>query len=419
MDEFQDLWRDNSDPRGKRPQQGNPAPQATAPAVDPAIMQMFHDELEKRQKDLEAKHQAELDQLRQQFQIELQQQRMQAEQPSAPVDHQPPASRKTGHLDYVKKQQLKAISISSFEGKLDLKLVTEFLEKVKLLGQAIDLRPTLSTDDSNSMIELAVGWFASEPMIWFKVVVLEADYSTSYEVARQDGYPFTFDRFCEIMIHRFSPTGALERLWWELSTMKRQSYTEVHTFHRAFLDVAKMLNVYRETEEKGGRAYAIYLAKLTNQEEMIYQAMLASIQRPLFLDDVMTLVENVETGHRTSSTNPNMNLHTTTTKGATIQESSAAAGSSGTTPMELDVINTRRGRGGRRGGRGFRGQRTDGNFREKCYKCEGYGHHSYDCPTADDYRKGEGIQRRGNQNIPSGSCSSHRGGMGFRGRGGS
>jgi hypothetical protein len=280
MEEFQDPWQDNFNPQGKRPQLHPQDPEGTTPSVDPAIMQMFNNELESRQRDLPQKHEAELHQLRRQFQTELQQLKAQQTQPSGtpPINSEPTQPRKADQLNYIKKQQLKAISITTFEGKLDLKLVTEFLEKVKLLGQAIDLRPTLSGDDSNSMIELAVGWFASEPMIWFKVVVLEADYSTSYEVARQDGYPFTFDRFCEIMIPRFSPTGALERLWWELSTMKRQTYTEVHTFHRAFLDVAKMLNVYRETEEKGGRAYAIYLAKLTNREEMIYQAILASIQ---------------------------------------------------------------------------------------------------------------------------------------------
>jgi len=55
-----------------------------------------------------------------------------------------------------------------------------------------------------------------------------------------------------------------------------------------------MLGVYRETEEKGGRTYTIYLSELTNRAEMVHREMLASVQRTLFLNDVVTVVENVE-----------------------------------------------------------------------------------------------------------------------------
>jgi len=50
------------------------------------------------------------------------------------------------------------------------------------------------------MTGLAVEWLASEPMTWFKVVLLDMKYGTSHDVVRRDGYPFTFDQFTEIVI---------------------------------------------------------------------------------------------------------------------------------------------------------------------------------------------------------------------------
>ena len=150
---------------------------------------------------------------------------------------------------------------------------------------------------------------------------------------------------------------------------------------------------------------------------MIYQAMLASIQRTLYLDNVMKLVENVETGHRINPFNSNA----TCTKTTTTPGPDSAAASLGTTPMEPDMINAHKGRAGRRGGRGHRGRGTSGNSQEKCYKCGGYGHHSYDCPTADDYKMGEGIQRRRNEDgvhLYGNSHGGYQGGMRVRGRGG-
>jgi hypothetical protein len=64
--------------------------------------------------------------------------------------------------------------------------------------------------------------------------------------------------------------------------------------------------------------------------------------------------------------------------------------------MELDAVSVR--------GRG----RGRGQDREKCFKCGGYGHHSYQCGTPDDYKPGGGLPSRGRG----------RGGYDGEGRGG-
>jgi hypothetical protein len=83
----------------------------------------------------------------------------------------------------------------------------------------------------------------------------------------------------------------------------------------------------------------------------------------MYLDDLMTLVENAE------SNRPNLPSISTTTP------ASSAAPSTGPVQMELDAVSIRG------GGRGW-GQGQNG---EKCYKCGGYGHHSYQCSTPDEY----------------------------------
>jgi hypothetical protein len=163
----------------------------------------------------------------------------------------------------------------------------------------------------------------------------------------------------------------------------------------------------RQTEQKGGRAFAVYVKKLTAREETIYQPMMATLHRErktMYLDDLMTIVENAE------SNRPN--LPSTVTSTATPASSSTPAASTtaatGPTPMELDAVSVRgRGRG--------RGQ---GQEREKCFKCGGYGHHSYQCGTPDDYKPGGGLPSRGRGRGGYGGYGG-RGDYGGRGRGGS
>jgi hypothetical protein len=77
--------------------------------------------------------------------------------PQFPPAHTPqPTIRdsREGLLPYVKKLQLKAISVPRFEGKKDRHLVTGFLAKVRLVGTILELRPHVSAIDSNKMIDL-------------------------------------------------------------------------------------------------------------------------------------------------------------------------------------------------------------------------------------------------------------------------
>jgi hypothetical protein len=376
-----------------------PAPTTATPTVDPAVMLAFQTELnrqmaaarteyEQQMREANAAHAQQIAELRNQLQQQqqAQPQQVQPQQVHQEQQNRPPTPQRQNRLDpdYNQKQQLKALSLTTFEGELDHKLVITFIQKVRLAGTVMRLRPASSPADSNLLIEYATGWFSDEPMNWLQLVVLEENYNITYDDARVDGFPFTFDEFAEMMVHRFSPTGATEDLWTELEKMQRKNYTTAYAFHHAFLGIAKMLGVYRQTEQKGGRAFALYVKKLTTREETIYQSMMATLHRErkvMFLDDLMTIVENAE------SNRPNIPSISTATPASSTTSAVLTTPTATTepTPMELDAVSIRgRGRG--------RGQGQD---REKCYKCGGYGHHSYQCSTPDEYKPGGGLPTRG------------------------
>jgi hypothetical protein len=363
------------------------------PTMEQLVLQMQELMAEQRRE-----HERQMAELRQQFQQQSQQQPQQQQQqqstaaPPPPTAAQASPSARRPEPDYLQKQQLKALALTAFEGKMDHKLAVDFVKKIRLAGTVLRLRPALSAQDSNALIELAVGYFSDEPLNWFQLVVLESKYSTTYDEARIYGFPFTFDEFATMLIHRHSSTSATEDLWTELQKMSRKSYANAYAFHHAFLATAKMLGVYRETEKKGGRAFAIYLQKLNAREEMIYQSMLASLhrdRRTMYLDDVMTIVENAES-NATGTTTAAAPAALAIPNAAPVTPS--VSSSSEPTPMELDTMSAR--------GRG--------RERVKCYRCSGYGHLSYQCATMDEHKRDGG---------PSGPRRG-RGGYGGEGRGG-
>jgi hypothetical protein len=63
----------------------------------------------------------------------------------------------------------------------------------------------------------------------------------------------------------------------------------------AFMKIAKRLGISRETEKMGGRCFAIYLTKLTEREEIVYQSVYSTLRhqtrKKMYLDDLMTIVE--------------------------------------------------------------------------------------------------------------------------------
>jgi hypothetical protein len=412
-----------SNPWGPAPQM-NPT---TMPAVDPAVMAAFEAEHQRQMAVVRAEHDRQMAELRnlllqQQAQQQAQQQRAgQHTSTPTPSPAMPAAPRSNGlEPNYTQKQQLKAIGLTAFEGELDHKSVVTFIQKVRLVGTVMRLRPASSAADSNTLIEYAVGWFSDEPMNWFQMVVLEDTHSTTYDDARNDGFPFTFDEFAELMGHRFSPTGATEDLWNELEKMKRNKYTSAYAFHHAFLGIAKMLGVYRQTEQKGGRAFALYVKKLSAREETIYQSMMATLHRErkvMYLDDLMTIVENAESNRPNLPGTSGSSTTATSSAPQTTHTASAAPGgataATGPTPMELDAVSVR----GRGRGRGW-GQ-GQGQNREKCFKCGGYGHHSYQCGTPDEYKPGGGLPSRQSGRGRGGYESEGRGGRsGYGSRGG-
>jgi hypothetical protein len=71
--------------------------------------------------------------------------------PAPIVIQQPPKSE----YDRFVEEQVKKWQIPRFDGTMDLKLVTNFLEEVRNLGEVMELQPTLSGTDSNKLIVLA------------------------------------------------------------------------------------------------------------------------------------------------------------------------------------------------------------------------------------------------------------------------
>jgi hypothetical protein len=320
-------------------------------------------------------------------------------------------------------EQVKKWQVPRFEGTMDLKLVTDFLEEVRNLGEVMELQPTLSDADSDKLIVLASRSFGPTANTWFRGILLEGKYQTTFETCHRLGFPFAFDEFERMMVDQFSPTGAKENLWAELAGMQRKSYADAHAFHQAFLRVGKMLGVTREGEEQGGRAFAIYHHKLTAREKLLYDGQVetaSQLGRVVTLHAVMRMVENTEASQGATNLS-GAGIQTAQVPQATSSTpaptgTDTVASTFGPTPMELDAVHMRgRGRGGFRGSRG-------GNDRERCYKCNGAGHHAYECPTRDDYKPGGGLPQRGRGRGSGGDrgawgLGSGRGGrMGSRGQ---
>ena len=69
---------------------------------------------------------------------------------------------KASDLDYICRQQLKAIQVPILDGKLDPQLVAEFIHKVELMATNLGMAPHDTTEHSNQTIQVAVGWIAGE-----------------------------------------------------------------------------------------------------------------------------------------------------------------------------------------------------------------------------------------------------------------
>lgn len=69
---------------------------------------------------------------------------------------------KVSDLDYIRRQQLKAIQVPILVGKLDLQLVAEFIRKAELMATNLGMAPHDTTEHINQTIQMAVGWIAGE-----------------------------------------------------------------------------------------------------------------------------------------------------------------------------------------------------------------------------------------------------------------
>ncbi|KAF8541774.1 hypothetical protein BDD12DRAFT_878076 [Trichophaea hybrida] len=74
-----------------------------------------------------------------------------ASQAQPPMDSSIDAS-----LAYVHRQQLNSIQVPMFEGKLDLHLVSEFMQNVELMAVNMGMAPKETTGHGNKTIQLAV-----------------------------------------------------------------------------------------------------------------------------------------------------------------------------------------------------------------------------------------------------------------------
>ena len=206
-------------------------------------------------------------------------------------------STRTPDLDYIRRQQLKAIQVPMLEGKLDLQLVAEFVRKVELMATNLGMAPHDTTDHSNQTIQMAVGWFSAPVMTWFREVVLRDDHEETYEHCIITGFPFSWADLCLLLRHRYSPANAEEALWLELEHLKRLAYPSIHHFHQAFMDKARLLGLHRESEVRGSRLYAIYKGHMKKDEESTLRAVMMVMShsgQSVTLDQAMRVAEDTE-----------------------------------------------------------------------------------------------------------------------------
>lgn len=144
--------------------------------------------------------------------------RLRRPQPWPPLLPPPqlPAVSTTGRssdLDFIRRQQLKAIQVPILEGKLDLQLVAGFIRKVELMATNQGIAPHNATEYSDRTIQMAVGRFSAPVMTWFREVVLRDEHGETYEHCVKAGFPFSWTDLCRMLRNRYSPANTDEALW--------------------------------------------------------------------------------------------------------------------------------------------------------------------------------------------------------------
>jgi hypothetical protein len=122
--------------------------------------------------------------------------------PAPIVIQQPPKSE----YDRFVEEQVKKWQIPRFDGTMDLKLVTNFLEEVRNLGEVMELQPTLSGTDSNKLIVLAGPSQAVGPRDVSRMPILVIRVSRGSRLASHDSGATGASR-CNTLaspVHRFS-----------------------------------------------------------------------------------------------------------------------------------------------------------------------------------------------------------------------
>jgi hypothetical protein len=153
------------------------------------ILEQMRRSHEKHLEQMQANHEKQMEQLRESFEdglrgMQAQRQltpavalRMQAPMPQPPPAHTARLTIRDSRDDlfqYFHKQQVKRAikAVPRFEGKRDRHLVTEFIEKVRLLE-------TISGLQSNEMISSMIMWYSPDVLEWFCTAILEREYHTA------------------------------------------------------------------------------------------------------------------------------------------------------------------------------------------------------------------------------------------------
>lgn len=171
-------------------------------------------------------------------------------------------STRTPDLDYVRRQQLRAVQVPMLEGKLDLQLVAQFIRIVELMATSPGTAPHDTTEHSNQTIQMPVSWFRASVMTSFREAVLRDEHEETYGHCITTGFPSPWGDPCCALRNRYSPVNASEALWVEFKRLKRSAYPSIHHFYQTFMEKARLLGLHRESETRGSRLYAIYKGRV-------------------------------------------------------------------------------------------------------------------------------------------------------------
>ncbi|KAF8241513.1 hypothetical protein K440DRAFT_642143 [Wilcoxina mikolae CBS 423.85] len=239
-----------------------------------------------------------------------------------------------------------------FEGKLDLHLVFDFIQRIELLAVNMGMAPKETTGHSNKPIQRAVAWLTASVVLWFCNVIRSTKYEEVNDRCVSEGSPFNWNGFT-VMLHQcYSTANAEDSVWLDHERMPRTLFPSFHQFHQAFTEKSRLMGLQRESEKRCSRHYAIHKNHMKKEEESCLFTMMISRHSSALqvtLDDGMRIVEECEMESAVKKFPTNF------------------SGSSNLTSVQSDVTT------------------PSATLTATCLNRKGYGHFAYQCPSDTGY----------------------------------